>query len=256
MRLRRNDSQVNSMMALLSLALGANCDAQAVITVKGAADYICKYVTKYGAGQSVSSRIASILDDIILRVPRDETTTVASVMAKAFIATSVPDQVCSLEAWHLLWGLRRVVSSRVFQSLNLDGLRGVKLPSHMGAGRGGEGLEKDANMAKEMPWERYERRAEIPFSQGTIAKGGGEGVARERLLGCRLWEFVTAYEMRGGAASEARAATGFDPKAIFAFGHDEAHRRADGKDGAAGAKALGPRGGPVPNGGRGARGRR
>ena len=198
LRLRRNDAQINSMMPLLALALGANCDGQAVITVKGAADYICKYVTKYGAGQSVSSRIAAILDEIILRVAPDATTTVASVMAKAFIATSVPDQVCSLEAWHLLWGLRRQLCTRHFQSLNLDGLRGVKLPTHMKGGAEGEALEKDAKMTKEMPWERYERREGATLAAGTIGMSGGELAARERLRRCNLWDYVTQYESRGG----------------------------------------------------------
>jgi len=187
------------MMPLLSLALGANCDGQAVITMKGAADYICKYVTKYGSGQSVASRIASILDEIILRTPQAGTTTVASVMAKGFIATSVPDQVCSLEAWHLLWGLRRVVCTRVHQSLNMDGLRGVKLPGHMAGEGEGKGLGREARMTKEMPWERYGKRGELGLSAGTVARlGGAEGVARRRVEECSLWEFVTRFEFRGG----------------------------------------------------------
>ena len=55
----------------------------------------------------------------------------ASVLSKAFIATAVPDSLCCLEAWHILWGLPRTVSSRFFKGLNMDGLVGVKNPKEM-----------------------------------------------------------------------------------------------------------------------------
>eukprot|EP00959_Pyramimonas_sp_CCMP1952_P337638 7070667-Pyramimonas_sp.AAC.1 len=60
---------------------------------------------------SVSARIASLLDDIVTRVPEGKTMTVASRLAKAFIATAVPEPLCCLEAWHILWGLPRTASS-------------------------------------------------------------------------------------------------------------------------------------------------
>ena len=68
-------------------------------------------ISKYGAGQSVNARIGSLLDDIITKLPEDKKATVASIMAKAFIATAVPDSLCSLEAWHVLLDLSRVVCS-------------------------------------------------------------------------------------------------------------------------------------------------
>ena len=83
---------------MLMIVLGANMDAQVVTTAKGAADYVAKYISKYGAGQSVTSRIGSLLDDIIGRLPEDKTCTVAKVMSKAFVATAVPDTLCCLEA--------------------------------------------------------------------------------------------------------------------------------------------------------------
>ena len=59
LHLPRNCAQVNNHLAALAICLGANTDAQAVLTAKGVADYVAKYITKYGAGQSVHSRIAS-----------------------------------------------------------------------------------------------------------------------------------------------------------------------------------------------------
>jgi hypothetical protein len=40
--------------------------------------------------------------------------------SQAFIATSVPDTLCSLEAWHILWGFDRYFCSRIFSPLKLD----------------------------------------------------------------------------------------------------------------------------------------
>ena len=101
-------------------------DAQVVATLKGAADYVATYISKYGAGQSVNARIGSLLDDIITRLPEDKKSTVASVMAKAFIATAVPDSLCSLEVWHVRLDLSRVVCSRQFVSLQADATRTMR----------------------------------------------------------------------------------------------------------------------------------
>jgi hypothetical protein len=50
-------------------------------------------------------------------------------MSKAFIATAVPDTLSSLEAWHVLLGLKRNSCSRSYASLNLDAaLRPVACP--------------------------------------------------------------------------------------------------------------------------------
>ena len=119
--LPRNSPYLNGYMALVILYLCANMDAQVVVTAKGAADYVAKYISKYGAGQSVNARIASLIDDIITRLPEEKKSTIASVMSKAFIATAVPDTLCGLEAWHLLLGLNRTVCSRGFIALQGDG---------------------------------------------------------------------------------------------------------------------------------------
>ena len=104
--------------------------------MKGAADYVAKYISKYGAGQSVNARIGSILDDIITKLPEGKGATVASVMAKAFVSTAVPDSLCGLEAWHVLLDLSRVVCSLGFISLQADAdrtLRPVVVPQSKGA---------------------------------------------------------------------------------------------------------------------------
>ena len=129
--LPRNSAYINGYIALLALTLCANMDAQVVATMKGAADYVTKSISMYGAGQSVNARIGSLLDDIITKMPEDKKATVASVMAKAFIATAVPDNLCSLEAWHVLLDLRREVCSIGYVSLQADAartLREVRVP--------------------------------------------------------------------------------------------------------------------------------
>ena len=45
--------------------------------------------------------------------------TVASLLSKLFIHSAVPEEICSLEAWHLLMDLPRVLSSRHVTSLNV-----------------------------------------------------------------------------------------------------------------------------------------
>ena len=47
-----------------------------------------------------------------------ETMTVTSLLSKLFIHTAVPDQICSLEAWHILFDFPHVLSSRFFVNLN------------------------------------------------------------------------------------------------------------------------------------------
>ena len=86
----RNCPYVNSHLVAVAIALGANSDCQAILTAKGVADYVCKYITKYDAGASINARVSSLLDDIISRVPEGRSMSVASPMCKAFIATAVP----------------------------------------------------------------------------------------------------------------------------------------------------------------------
>ena len=138
---------INGHIPVLAVHLLANMDAQAVVTLKGAADYVAKYISKYGAGQSVNAQIGSILDDVITKLPEGKKTTVSSILAKAFVATSVPDSLCALEAWHVIWDLGRVVCSRSSIGLCecIHGRKGTKLGARgMGgwSGRRGSGAFK------------------------------------------------------------------------------------------------------------------
>ena len=83
LHLPRNCAHVNSHLVALAIVLGANTDCQPILTAKGVADYMCKSITKYGAGQSVTSRIAFLLDDIVSHVPESSMMTIASLLATA-----------------------------------------------------------------------------------------------------------------------------------------------------------------------------
>ena len=51
LHLPRNGPHLNGYIPTIMVALGANMDAQTVTTAKGAADYVAKYISKYGPGQ-------------------------------------------------------------------------------------------------------------------------------------------------------------------------------------------------------------
>ena len=91
-----------------------------MLTATGAADYVAKYISKYGSGSTVASHVAHLIDDIICKQDPGHKMTIASLLSKAFVATAVPDTLCAGEAWHILWELRRTVQSRQCMPLNLD----------------------------------------------------------------------------------------------------------------------------------------
>ena len=68
----------------------------------------------------------------------------------------------------------------------------------------------------------------------------------------QLMGLCDAVRVARGELVPERSAAGADTKALFAFGHDEADGGADSEDGATGTKAMGARGGPLSDGGRGA----
>ena len=74
---------------------------------------------KLGGGHSAQSRISGLIDDIVCRMGDRDTMTVASLLSKLFIHSAVPEEICSLEAWHLLFDLPRALSSRYVSSLNV-----------------------------------------------------------------------------------------------------------------------------------------
>ena len=55
---------------------------------------------------------------LFCRMRDTDTMTVSSLLCKLFIHAAVPDDICSLEAWHLLWELPRAMSSRYVTALN------------------------------------------------------------------------------------------------------------------------------------------
>ena len=132
------------------------------------------------------ARIASLLDDIISRTPVGRTLTVASLLAKAFIATAVPETLSSLEAWHLLWQLPRTVRSRFFKPLNMDGVTSLKMPAEVAREDAdlGEGPQAEAKkrLAKATPIEQYRDRMQIPCKDPALA---------DALEGYSLYRFVS-----------------------------------------------------------------
>ena len=101
------------------MGLVANVDDQVVLTVQAAVNYLTKYLGKLGGGHSAQSRISELIDDIVCRMSDRESMTVASLLFKFFIHSAVPEEICSLEAWHLSMDLPRVLSSRHVASLNV-----------------------------------------------------------------------------------------------------------------------------------------
>ena len=116
---RRNCHHLNTHDPLKAMGLVANVDDQVVLTVQAAVNYLTKYVGKLGGGHSAQSRISGLIDDIVCRMADRDTMTVASLLSKLFIHSAVPEDICSLEAWHLLFDLPRAISSRYVSSLNV-----------------------------------------------------------------------------------------------------------------------------------------
>ena len=115
---RRNCHHLNTHDPLKAMGLVANVDDQVVLTCQAAVNYLTKYMGKLGGGHSGSGRIGGLIDDIVCRMRDTDTMTVSSLLCKLFIHAAVPDDICSLEAWHLLWELPRSMSSRYVTALN------------------------------------------------------------------------------------------------------------------------------------------
>ncbi len=193
LNLPRNCAYVNSHLAAAAICLGANSDCQPILTAKGVADYVCKYVTKYGAGQSVTKRIASLLDDIVSRVPVGKTMTVASLLSKAFIATAVPAALCCLEAWHILWSLPRTVTSRFFKGLNMDGLTGVKNPKEVPKEGSPEAAATSSKVTKKTDVQHYAGRMKSPCKNAAL---------RSELPKFNLLRFTAETELKSAGKGE------------------------------------------------------
>ena len=115
---RRNCHHLNTHDPLKAMGLVANVDDQVVLTVQAAVNYLTKYIGKLGGGQSAASKMSSYIDEIICKMPDDQEMTVASLLSRLFIHAAVPQEISSLEAWHVLLDLPRVLSSRQVMALN------------------------------------------------------------------------------------------------------------------------------------------
>ena len=115
---RRNCHHMNTHDPLKPMGLVANVDDQVVLTVQAAVNYLTKYLGKLGGGHTASGRIGGLIDDIISKMQDTETMSVASLLSKLFIHAAVPEDICSLEAWHVLFDLPRVLSSRYIVTVN------------------------------------------------------------------------------------------------------------------------------------------
>ena len=86
----RNCAHINSHLVGAAIALGANTDAQPVLTAAGVADYVTKYITKYGTGQSVMARVSSLLDDVIGKLSEGKGTTECRIHSHCGSTNLVP----------------------------------------------------------------------------------------------------------------------------------------------------------------------
>jgi hypothetical protein len=95
-----------------------------------------------GGGQNPAARVGTYVDEIISRMRDGETMTVVSLLSKLFIHTSVPDNVCSLEAWHVLLDLPRTLSSRIFTGFSMNDTKAFKATKNIQQGAAEEPATK------------------------------------------------------------------------------------------------------------------
>ena len=62
--------------------------------------------------------MSSYIDEVICKMPDDQEMTVASLLSRLFVHAAVPQEISSLEAWHVLLDLPRALSSRQVMALN------------------------------------------------------------------------------------------------------------------------------------------
>ena len=180
---RRNCHHLNTHDPLKAMGLVANVDDQVVLTVQAAVNYLTKYLGKIGGGHSAQSRISGLIDDIVCRMGDRETMTVASLLSKLFIHSAVPDEICSLEAWHILMDLPRVLSSRYVTSLNVkDDSSALKdLPS-IELASAEENVVKKSKVAVYL--DRFNMKAQVDISAASLEN-------------MSLFQFISRIDRRG-----------------------------------------------------------
>ena len=180
---RRNCHHLNTHDPLKAMGLVANVDDRVVLTVQAAVNYLTKYLGKIGGGHSAQSRISGLIDDIVCRMGDRETMTVASLLSKLFIHSAVPDEICSLEAWHILMDLPRVLSSRYVTSLNVkDDSSALKdLPS-IELASAEENVVKKSKVAVYL--DRFNMKAQVDISAASLEN-------------MSLFQFISRIDRRG-----------------------------------------------------------
>ena len=180
---RRNCHHVNSHDPLKAMALVANVDDQVVLTIQAAINYLTKYMGKLGTGHTATSRIGGLLDDILCRMQDHDTMTVTPLLSKLFIHTAVPDQICSLEAWHILHDFPRVLSSRFFVNLNAKEQPKLKQLETIQAGT------EETTVTRQTKCDIYARRLEN--------NEFGEKLNAEKVRKMSWAQFVARVDRRG-----------------------------------------------------------
>ena len=180
---RRNCHHLNAHDPLKAIALVANVDDQVVLTIQAAINYLTKYMGKLGTGHTATSRIGGLLDDILCRMQDHETMTVTSLLSKLFIHTAVPDQICSLEAWHILHDFPRVLSSRFFVNLNAKEQPKLKQLETIQAGT------EETTVTRQTKCDIYARRLEN--------NEFGENLTAEKVRKMSWAQFVARVDRRG-----------------------------------------------------------
>ena len=118
--------------------------------------------------------MSSYIDEIICKMPDDQEMTVASLLSRLFIHAAVPQEISSLEAWHVLLDLPRVLSSRQVMALNAkdtqsfrdiseiersnqeeSALRPSKVENYMSRMRGKRDEALRAEDLQRMPWAKF-----------------------------------------------------------------------------------------------------
>ena len=180
---RRNCHHLNTHDPLKAMGLVANVDDQVALTAQAAVNYLTKYLGKIGGGHSAHSRISGLIDDIVCRMGDRETMTVASLLSKLFIHSAVPEEICSLEAWHVLLDLPRVLSSRYVTSLNVkEDSNALKDLASVELARVDENVVKKSKVALYL--DRFNMRAQADISAASLEN-------------MSLFQFISRTDRRG-----------------------------------------------------------
>ena len=179
---RRNCHRMNTHDPLKAMGLVANVDDQAVLTVQAAVNYLTKYMGKIGGGHTASGRIGDLIDDIISKMQDTESMTVASLLSKLFIHAAVPDEICSLEAWHVLFDLPRVLASRYIDTISAKDATVFK------------GLNEIESATQEQKATKP-RKVQIYLERNACSRG--RGLSAARLRGMSYSQFMSGVERRG-----------------------------------------------------------